>query len=185
MRTINNNTEGLEEVCELNRLFLSFLHRNPPGTAARLGVPAGAAQALQAAGEETLSALAAFPQAMFRLELDHLAEPACAEPARSTLDPAHQALQLTLLVSVWNLARQSDYAARFFLGLSDAELALLRALPLSDLPRASLGTDLVRCAFTAADGWWPKLLTETASESRRRLLLIGLQPRHAPPGLAA
>jgi hypothetical protein len=177
--------EGLEEVRELNRLFLAFLHSNPASTAGKLGLPRQAVEALTAASSETREAVAALPYALFRLDLALLPTPAARDPSTPDLEPAQQALQLTMLVTAWNLARQSRYAARFFFGLSDLDLEILRAVPLSDLPRAALHRPLLRCAFKEAAWLWSELLTAKRDESRHQLLLLGLQPRRAPTHAAA
>jgi hypothetical protein len=79
------------------------------------------------------------------------------------------------------MSRQSPYAARLFLGLEEQDLRALRATTLSELPRLSASGQLLTCAFPDSVRLWQKLLTETRPESRRQLLLIGLQPRGAAP----
>lgn len=185
MHPLDRKPQGLEEVRELNKLFLAYLKRYVPERSERLGLPLAAIRPLGTASDEALEQLADFPHAIFRLDLDGFSTARIMDPRAFVRDPAHQALQLTVLVSVWNLTRKSRYSARLLLGMSDAEVKLLRATPLSELPRAALGADLVRCAFTEPDWLWPKLLTERGGEVKRQLLLIGLQPRYASSELAA
>ena len=171
--------DGLEEVREWNRLFLVYLRdqlvrgQHPPG------LPRAAARALGKASAETIERLAEFPQALFRLRLAAPTEDRVMDLAQAAREPdaARQAIQLALLVSARSLCRKSPYAARLYLRLSDAETRRLGETPFGDLPALSLMPDLVTCAYRELSWMWAELLAARKPESKRRLLLLGLQPR--------
>jgi hypothetical protein len=168
--------DGIDELRELNQLFLLFLKHLDEVSLRTYGLPQTVARALKFAPAEQLDALAAFPRALFKFNLDPAGRRHVLDPALSDA-LARQALHVALLVSAWNLSRKSGYAARLFLRLSDPEIRLLRTMPLTDLAGAALARDLVSCAFQDAIWMWRELLTETRPDCRRRLLLIGLQPQ--------
>jgi len=90
---------------------------------------------------------------------------------------AREALQLTVLLSVWNFCRQSSYVARAFFGLSLESVRRLRMTPLSDLPSLALGRDVLVCGLSRAHWIWPELLQHADDELRDQLALVALQPR--------
>lgn len=169
--------DGLDELFELNRLFLITVSEDLRAGSNRFGLPPSAARALRRGSTDIVERLAEFPQALFELDLAEPISHGVMDPAKPLPDPAYRAINLTLLVSAWNLSRKNDYAARLFLRLSDAEIRRLRTMPLSDLPRLSMRDHLVGCAFREPAWLWYELLTEKRPEERRRLLLLGLQPR--------
>ena len=169
--------DGIDDLRELNQLFLLFLKHQDDINLAGFGFPAAVARALRAAPIEQLDALADFPRALFRLDLDAVGGSSGMQTPAVIHDPGRHALNVTLLVSAWNLSRKSGYAARLFLRLSDPEIRVLRTTALRDLAALALQADLVSCAFLDSIWMWQELLTETCPDGRRRLLLIGLQPQ--------
>ena len=163
--------DGLEEVQQLNRLFLNFLQDRPAAGQRFFGLPADAARAVGRASRERLDQLAQFPRALFTIDLR-----VDGQAGHEALDTAQRVLQLTLLLSAWNLSRRSGYSSRLLLRLEDAEIRRLRTMSLADLTERSQTPGLIRCTFGRAAWLWRDLLAETRPEWRRRLLLIGLQP---------
>jgi len=169
--------DGLEQLFELNRLFLISLRNELRHGDNSYGLPPGADRLVREAGAATLENLAKYPQALFELDLESLGHSGVNDPRVLRAEPLARALNLTLLVSAWNMSRRSGYAARLFLRLSTAEIHALRTTPLSDLPRLAQHEGLVSCAYREPAWLWCQLLTEARPEYRRRLLLLGLQPR--------
>ncbi len=167
--------EDLEHIRELNRLFLSFLHTRAHERLDCLGLNATTIATLRSASTDTLDRLADFPGALFRLKFDAL-RPRVAGANLFQVDPAQLSLQSGILNGVWHLVRRSSYSARLYLAMSDAEVRLLRSMPLLDLSRLALSVDLIDCAFRESEWVWIELLTETRPEYRRCLLLAGMQP---------
>jgi hypothetical protein len=180
-----HDLDDLEQIHELNRLFLAYLRaaiddeRNDC-----LGLGAAGVAALKAASERMLGHLAEAPRALFRLRLGALDGHRIADPV-TRIDRARQALQLTVLLMAWNLSRRDGYGASLFLGLSHDEVRRLRLTPISELHELALGTELVACAFAETEWLWCELLTETHPEYRQQLMLLSLQPVEAiDPGPA-
>lgn len=173
--------DQLEQLRELNRLFLEFLQ-----TAARervdcLGLPETARPALLAASGTQLELAAAFPRALFRLSIDEALPAAppwnpAVDAVRAPLEAARHALRLTILLCAWTLCRQSIYHARLLLGLESRAMQRLRALQLKDLQDLVHAPGAVLCAFADRPRLWSELLTETRPEARQQLALIALQP---------
>jgi hypothetical protein len=173
--------DQLEQLHELNRLFLGFLQ-----TAARervdcLGLPDQVRPALLAASGPLLELAAGFPRALFRLSLDEAPPPSRigsspADAVRGPLEAARHALRLTILLCAWTLSRQSIYHARLLLGLESRAMQRLRALQLKDLQDLVHAPSAVLCAFPDRPWLWSELLTETRPEARQQLALIALQP---------
>ena len=89
-----NDTEtDLEEVHQLNGLFLDFLRSRVRTGGDCLGLPVNAARLLGKVPPEHLEAIVAFPTALFRLDLDVLETPRVLDPAADLEDPAKFALQ--------------------------------------------------------------------------------------------
>lgn len=181
MSSLANDHQDLEEILELNRLFLRYLKQRLETQGRALDLPQTVASAIRAASVDTLDAAAEFPRALFALHLDAWIPWRLMDPEPSHDDASYQALQLTILHSAWSIARRSRYVARLFLGLSLSEIKRLSATPLGELHSAALGNELVHCAFSTADWLWTGLLTETAPERRRQLRLLALQPNMEAP----
>lgn len=169
-------TPELDEIHELNRLFLYHLRDRAGKGLDCLDLAPSAARLLTSVPIPRLDSAASFPRALFRLHLRCAEESGPAERGASTV-PAVHALQLTLLMSAWNLSRHSGYKARLFLGLTGQQLRRLRVTPLSRLPILASGSGLIGCAFNDAEWLWRELLTQTRPELKRQLLLMVLQPR--------
>jgi hypothetical protein len=168
--------EGLEQIYELNRLFLHFLRSRSLAGWDCLGLSAAAIRSLRSLDPATLDRLAEFPHALFSVSLT---EPVTRDTHSGTEDRDHtalQALQLTILLSAWNSCRKGIYRARAFYGLSDATISRLRATPLSDLPDMALSLDLVRCAFADSAWLWEELFTARTEAALQRLMLVVMQP---------
>ena len=168
--------DQLQQVQELNRLFLDCLQRRLRDNRDCLGLPESARQVLFRATPEMLAAIADFPRALFDLTLDDRATPQVRDPLPSRDDAARHALCLTILLCAWSLSRQSAYHARLLLGLEPRAIQRLRSTQLTDLQALAHVPDLVRCAFAGCDWLWNELLTEASPEARRGLALIALQP---------
>jgi hypothetical protein len=176
MPASNDDLDGLEQVHELNRLFLHYLRSQAVARENCLGLPRQAIETLRSIAAEQLDRVAELPRALFSLRLG-------SEVARDRMMPgdtvtlrARQAMQLTILLSVWNCCRTSSYHARAFFGLSLETIRRLRMTPLSVLPEIAIAADLVVCAFSDSRWLWHRLLTETSELSRERLKLVALQP---------
>jgi hypothetical protein len=169
------SADQLQQIYELNRLFLTFLQSAKRERLDSLEFPAVARGVLRAASRAQLDTIGEFPRALFRISLD--------DDSTETVDPLHDAsdalrhsLHLSILLYARTFSRQSIYQARFLFGLESRAIARLRSLQLPDLQRFAARSRLVTCAF-ATRGWlWVELFTETRPEGRRQLALIALQP---------
>ena len=168
--------EQIEQVYELNRVFLRFLQSNVRDRFDALELPERARQPLVAASKTLLDSVAEFPQALFRLNLDARRAHAVRDARRTRAESMRHSVNLTILLCAWSFSRQTVYQARFLLGLESRAIAQLRSLQLTDLQHLALAPRLVLCAFPERDWLWVELLTETRPEARRRLTLIALQP---------
>lgn len=181
----------LDQLFELNRLFLEYLRQLSADGIADAGLPAATARWLRRAKAAALDRAAEFPQALFRLRLDEAG-------VGDALDDgphgdARRALQLTIMLCAWNQCRQSVYAARLYLGLGNDDVRRLRTTSLSELTGLAVAGDLLGCAFARSEWFWRELLTAGGRERRRQLALIGLQPKlaqgwridHARPRLSS
>jgi hypothetical protein len=171
--------DHLQQVHELNRVFLGLLQSRVREQRACFGLPSAVLAPLRVAGAELLDALARFPRALFRLELDSRTRAALCEPG-SAYDDAEHDLCLSILLAMRHTSRHSHYQARLLLGLEVAEVEMLRTLPLPNLQRVASNPGLLRCAFGEREWFWPALLTATRPEVRRQLTLMALQPGTAP-----
>lgn len=167
----------LEQVVELNRLFLRLLKSRATKARPCLGLDAATARRLGELSDARLDALAELPRALFRLNLDTEALPPGESSGGAAMDGATRSLQLAALLTAWNFSRRSIYTARLFLGLSALEITTLSALTLSDLPPLAATDGLVSAAFEDTRWLWRELLEQSRPEQRRRLLLVALQPR--------
>ena len=168
--------DQLQQVHELNRLFLTYLQTRVRGDRDCLGLPAGARSLLRKTTAEALAVIAEFPRALFDLKLDDRAAPQVRDPLPSRGDAARHALSLTILLCAWSLSRQSAYQARLLLGLEPRAIQRLRAMQLIDLQQLAHVPELVLCAFAGRDWLWNELLTDARPEARQQLALIALQP---------
>ena len=176
MHPVDPPLEAVEEVHELNRMFLGFLRDSTDADVHRYGLPPVAADALRLAVPEQFERAASFPRALFRLRIPDTAP--CAEAPAAGIDPGHreQVLTLVLLHSARSLSRSSGYWARLLLGLGDDEVSRLRLANVDQIVSLTHQDGVVRAAYDATDWIWPGLFDETRPEYRRRLLLIGFQP---------
>jgi hypothetical protein len=170
-----SNHDPLQQVHELNRLFLTHVQMRARGDVDCCGLPDVARLPLRRAGPESIATIAVFPRALFELKLDERSS-AVRDPLHSRDDSARHALGLTILLCAWTLSRQSTYQARLLLGLESRTIQRLRAMQLTDLQLLAHVPELVRCAFRGRDWIWSELLTETRPEARQQLALIALQP---------
>ena len=167
--------DQLQQVHELNRLFLTYLQTRVRTDGECLGLPEVARPILRRASSDFLAAVAEFPRALFDLTLDERATQ-MRDPLRSRDDAARHALCLTILLCAWTLSRQSVYQARLLLALEPRTIQRLRTMQLSDLQQVAHGRELVHCAFAGRDWLWSELLTDPRPEMRQQLALIALQP---------
>jgi hypothetical protein len=168
--------DQLQQVHELNRLFLTYLQTRVRADAECLGLPDLAKPILRRASGDLLAAVAEFPRTLFDLKLDERATQQVRDPLRSRDDAARHALCLTILLCAWTLSRQSVYQARLLLALEPRTIQRLRAMQLSELQQVAHGRELVHCAFAGRDWLWSELLTDPRPEMRQQLALIALQP---------
>jgi hypothetical protein len=168
--------DQLEQVHELNRLFLTYLRMRVHDDRDCLGLPESARSILRKTSSETLAVISDFPRALFDLKLDDRAAPRLRDPLPRRDDAARHALCLTILLCAWSLSRQSTYQARLLLGLEPRAVQRLRAMQLGDLQPLAHVRELVLCAFAGRDWLWNELLTDARPEARRQLALIALQP---------
>lgn len=164
---------AIEEVRELNRLFLAFLRREPHLATDRFGLSPLAARLLTQASPDQIGRAASFPRALFRLRLPPFPNDVMGLAARS---PGERVLELVLLHSARNLSRMSGYAARLLLRLDDAAVNRLRAAEVDEIVTMSATANVVGAAFDDFDWILQELLTEARPEYWRRLLLLGFQP---------
>jgi hypothetical protein len=168
--------DPLEQVHELNRVFLTFLQACARDDLDCLGLPDAARRLLRSSRTAGLDAIADFPRALFEVRV---AGPSAVPPQRYSaerIESLRQSMNLTILLCAWTFSRQSVYHARFLLGLDAAPIQRLRALQLTDLQRLAFAPDVVSCAFAAREWLWVELFTETRTEERRQLALVALQP---------
>ena len=170
------NLDQLQQVHELNRLFLTYLQSRALEGRDCLGLPDSARSFLAKTSPDVLATIGEFPRALFEIDLDgHRCAPA-RDPLRSRDESMRHALYLMISLCAWSVSRQSAYQARLLLGLESRTIQRLRALQLSQLQPLSHLPNLVQCAFRDRDWLWTGLLLDTRPEARRRLALIALQP---------
>ena len=176
MTSLCHDRDELDEVCELNRLFLRFLKQRLEARSMPLDLPASVHRLLGRADPEVLDTAAEFPRALFTLRLEAWTPWRVMDLAPMVEDAGYHAMQLSVLHTAWHTARRNRYSASLFLGLSADEIKRLRAAQLGELHGAAVGSRLVGCAFAQADWLWRGLLSETRADRRRQLRLIALQP---------
>jgi hypothetical protein len=165
---------AVDEVRELNRLFLAFLHERPDAASERFGLSPLAAGLLQQATPVQMKRAAGFPRALFRFLLP--APPPAGIMTALPRSSGERVLELVLLHGARNLSRMSGYAARLLLRLDGDAVNRLRGADVGELIAMSRADQVVMAAFDGLDWIWRELLTEARPEYRRRLLLIGFQP---------
>jgi hypothetical protein len=170
------NLDHLQQVQELNRAFLAFIQARLLEQLDCLGLPTAARAALRLASPELLDAVAAFPQALFRLHLVPSSSPVLRDAVRFAADASLHDMCSAILWSARYASWHSVYQARLLFGLQVAEIQRLRALPLAELQRLAWTPGILQCAFADKDWLWQWLLRATQPESRRQLTLLALQP---------
>jgi hypothetical protein len=170
------NLDHLQQVQELNRAFLAFIQTRLREQLDCLSLPAVARAPLRQASVELLDAAAAFPQALFRLQLAPSASPVLRDASRFAPDASLHDMCSAILWSTRYASRHSAYQARLLFGLPAADIQRLRALSVADLPRLAWTPGILRCAFTDKEWLWQWLLRATQPESRQQLTLLALQP---------
>src|SRR5690606_5022282 len=123
--------EPLEQIHELNRLFLRSLQTRKMDGLSSAGFPAVALAALRRAGGEQLDAIAEFPRALFELVIDPPPNGESSTPHGSVdvASFASRILELTIAYCAWSASRESPYHARLFFGLGPDVIRMLRATP--------------------------------------------------------
>ena len=169
--------DRLEEICELNRLFLAYAQARAREGRPCMGLPRRAATRLAEAEPTTLERLAELPAALFRLDLERIQATRDRLAPERHMDRMRLSLALTILNSAWHMARERGFEARMFLHLSTASLRRLRVTPLSSIPELACAPDLLRCAFAEGRLTWPALFDGHEPEAVRMLTLIALQPK--------
>ncbi|MEE8249769.1 MAG: hypothetical protein V3R59_06020 [Gammaproteobacteria bacterium] len=167
----------LEEIQELNLLFLIYLRAAARAGGDCLGLPARSARTLRELSSTALEVVAEFPRSLFILDLNNLTT--TREHLvlfRNVLDQSLQALTQAVLHSAWNMSRQRDFQARMFLRLSVGATRRLRTVALSELPLLAGTPNLLSCAFPGARSLWATLINRTETEMPRALRLIALHP---------
>ena len=170
------NLDHLQQVQELNRAFLAFIQTRLREQQDGLGLPTVARTALRLASAELLDVVAAFPQALFRLQLAPSPSPVLRDVARFAPDAALHDMCSAILWSARYASRHSAYQARLLFGLQAADVQRLRALPVADLQRFAWVPGILQCAFADQEWLWQGLLRATQPESRQQLTLLALQP---------
>ena len=166
--------DQLHQVRELNRAFLTLLQSRVRQHRSCLGLPAAAHAALAAAGAALLEHVAAFPRALFELQIEGPgSQPA---EAAADFDAAEEHLCFCVLLAARQTSRQSAYHARLLFGLAAAQVERLRASPLADLQQLACLPAVLQCAYGDRAWFWPQLFTATRPELRRQLTLMALQP---------
>jgi hypothetical protein len=171
--------DHLQQVQELNRVFLGLLQSRVREQRPCLGLPLAVRSPLRAANPDLLDALARFPRALFRLHLGSRSRAGQPEPDAS-YDEAEHDLCLSILLAARQASRVSRYQARLLFGLEPPEVEALSALPLPQLQRLACTPGLLHCAFGERRWFWQELLTATRPEVRRQLTLMALQLRAVP-----
>jgi hypothetical protein len=167
--------DHLEQLQEVNRTFLGFLQTRLRAELDCLGLPLGARATVRGADSAQLDAIAAFPQALFRLELGAQNAGPQAVAAAAADGELHEVCS-AILWSARYTSRQSPYQARLLFGFQPQQIQRLRALSVTELQRLAWAAGLLRCAFTDKDWLWHWLLSATQPEARAQLTLVALQP---------
>jgi hypothetical protein len=167
--------DQLQQVQELNRAFLGMLQARVRLSRPCLGLPPEAHASLAAAGNVVLEAAAAFPRALFQVEV--VGESRRADDAPPGLDEAEHDLCFSILFAARQTSRQSAYQARLLFGLGRGDIEHLCTSAFAELRRLACAPGVVQCAFRERHWFWQSLFTATRPELRRQLTLMALQPR--------
>jgi hypothetical protein len=171
------DSDQLEELQELNLLFLIYLRSCAREGGDCLGIPTGTAARLRELSMTALQAMSDFPRSLFNVDLDNIsAAREHFELPRTALEQSRQALTLTVLHSAWNMSRSREFQARMFLRLSATATRRLRTIPLSELPLLAVTPGRLACAFPGARALWITLISRTETEMPRALRMIALHP---------
>ncbi|HUF73377.1 MAG TPA: hypothetical protein VMR74_10810 [Gammaproteobacteria bacterium] len=176
MSTTEPSLPAIDEVRELNRLFLAFLRERPGAAAERYGLSPLATELITYATPDQIRRAASFPRALFRIHLPTPSAGSVMDPLTLARGSGERVLELVLLHSARNLSRISGYAARLLLRLDDNAVNRLRTAEVDEIISMSLADNVVHAAFDDLAWIWRELLHEARPEYRRRLLLIGFQP---------
>jgi hypothetical protein len=176
MSSAEPSIPALEEVRQLNRVFLNYLRAEPEISREYLGLSAHAADVLERASAAEIERAADFPRTLFRLQIPAAGNAVNPDPLELVRGSTRWALHLTLLHSARHLSQISGYSARLLMRLGENDVRRLRTASVGDVLTMSLADDLVRQGFDERDWIWRELLTEDRPDVRRQLLLIGFQP---------
>ncbi len=179
MASESRRADRLEEIRELNRLFLAYAQVCARQGQPCMGMPRRAARGLIEAQSETLERLAELPAALFRLNLERGQGTRDRAAPERHMDRMRLSLALTALNSAWHMVRGRGFEARMFLHLSKTSVQRLRVTPLSGIPELAYTPNLLRCAFAECRLTWPALFQRDEPEAVRMLTLIALQPKVA------
>jgi hypothetical protein len=171
--------DQLQQVQELNRAFLGMLQARARTHRSCLGLPSQAHAALAAAAGAVLEAAAAFPRALFQVEIP--GEPRRPAAAPADLDEAEHDLCFSIVFAARQTSRQSAYQARLLFGLGPGDIEHLGSAGFTELRRLASTSGVVQCAFREHHWFWCSLFTATRPELRRQLTLMALQPRVTAP----
>lgn len=169
--------DPFQQVHELNRAFLELLQARVRHCRPCLGLPASAHSALAAAGAPLLEAVAAFPRALFQLQVAKATRPG--RPDAGELDEEEHGLWFSILFAARQTSRESVYQARLLFGLDAGDIEHLRGATLGALQTLTGAPGILECAYCEQDWFWHGLITATRPELRRQLILMALQPRVA------
>ena len=167
--------DQLQQVHELNRVFLGLLQSRVRLRRSCLGLPASAHSPLASAGGSLLEVAASFPRALFQVNVASRTAPENAAVG-SEPDEAEHDLCFSILFAARQTSRQSVYHARFLFGLEGADIERFRASPFAELQQLACVGGVVQCAFREHHWFWQRLFTATRPELRRQLTLMALQP---------
>jgi hypothetical protein len=165
--------DQFQQIHELNRVFLGMLQSRVRQCRPCLGLPAVAHAALASAGTPVLEAVAAFPRALFQLDM----AAAVRAPRRGVVEEDEHDVSFSTLFAARQLCRESAYRARLMFGLEPADIDQLRGAGLGALQQLACVPGLLLCAYREQPWFWYGLLTATRPELRRQLTLMALQPR--------
>lgn len=169
--------DPFQQVHELNRAFLGLLQSRVRQRRPCLGLPESAHPALAAAGTPLLEGVAAFPRALFQLQVAKGIRPARHDAG--ALDEEEHGLRFSILFAARQKSRESAYQARLLFGIDAADIEHLRGATLGALQQLSCVPGILECAYREQDWFWHGLITATRPELRRQLMLMALQPRVA------
>jgi hypothetical protein len=169
------DSDQIEEIQELNLLFLIHLRVAARENANCLGLPDELAGMLRDFPMSRLESIAEFPRSLFVLDLDGFKTPSNL-PFANVLDQSRQALALTVLHSAWSMSRRRSFQARLFLRLPVSALRRLRTTSLSELPLIATSPTLLHCGFAGSESLWETLISRDESSFPRALRLIALHP---------